>query len=350
MQMQMKHRLGIAAAALTVGFMGASPAMAGRCGHSYPVDAPTTLAKVARACNVSLSALREANTGVDPNYVSPGEHLAIPDEIASATDIPSGSANVDVADSSYDTPIYHYAEYTEPADSNPQPSSDPAYAGPTYVSSTTGPYFVQASALGAPATMREDKSLSYQQLSAARIRNAGAVYRPSTLVNFAPVRPANPNSVMISTRADMLYGDPLSPLMECAVLRRQENGKIKQVREFKPLPEGRETPAHCAEVTSISAGAPMLLNNKLEASDFLRSEYEGVSQPSIFTVLQGYVSSADSDCVTLRSDDGMVWRVSVPLAPMELLGKDATIWAELTDAKQCGGLIMNRAVYAERVN
>ncbi len=52
----------------------------------------------------------------------------------------------------------------------------------------------------------------------------------------------------------------------------------------------------------------------------------------------------------LRADDGMVWRVGVPLAPLEMLGKEATIWAELTDAPHCGGLVMNRAVYAEHAN
>ncbi len=348
-----KHqRLGLVAVAVSTGLLAASPAMAGRCGHSYPVDAPTTLAKVARACNVSLSALREANTGVNPDYVSPGEHLAVPDEISSANDIPSGSANVEVAETYYDTPIYHYAEYTEPARA---PAPAPSYASPngvapTYISSSTAPYFVRASALSTPVSMRDDKSLSYQQRSAARIRNAGVVSYPSTQVIYSPVRPTAPKSVMISTRGDMMVGDPLSPLMECAVLRRQENGKIKQVREFKPVPEGRDTPAHCTAVTKVSASSPMILNDRIAVSDFLRTEYEGAPVNTMFTVLQGYVSYADAECVTLRSDDGMVWRVGVPLAPMELLGKEATIWAEQTDAAQCGGLTMTRAVYAERVN
>lgn len=93
----------------------------------------------------------------------------------------------------------------------------------------------------------------------------------------------------------------------------------------------------------------MVLSNRVRVSDFLRSEYEGSPPSSYVTVLQGYVSKADAECVTLRGDDGMVWQISVPLAPMEMLGKEATIWAELTDSSQCGGLTMNRAVYAERV-
>ncbi|GJL92254.1 LysM peptidoglycan-binding domain-containing protein [Hyphococcus sp.] len=350
MSMDAKYRFGLAAAALSAGLLTASPAIAGRCGHSYPVDSPTTLAKVARACNVSLSALREANTGVNPDHVAPGEHLAVPDEIASATDIPSGGANVEVADNFYDTPIYHYAEYSEPAYSSTSPSTTATSISPIYISSSTAPYFVRASALGAPITMRDDPTLSYQKLSAARIRNAGIQAMPTAPMNFAPLRPVSPNSVMVSTRGDMMMGDPLSPLMECAVLRRQENGKIKQVREFKPMPEGREAPAHCSAVTNASMNGPVFLNNRVRVGDFLRSEYEGSSPSAVFTILQGYISNADAECVTLRADDGMVWRIGVPLAPMEMLGKEATIWAELTDSPQCGGLTMNRAVYAERVN
>ncbi len=351
-----KLKIGLGMVAATAADLCASPAVAGRCGHSYPVDSPTTLAKVARACNVSLSALREANTGVDPSYVSPGEHLAIPDEIDQTTDIPSGGADLGVAGNYGDTPIYRYAEYSEPSYSEPG-ADTPAYStaslnesqmSPVYVS-TSEPYFVRASALGAPATMREDKSLSYQQRSAARIRNAGLPALRQTPVMSLPASRPSSKAVMVSTRGDMLYGDPLSPLMECAVLRRTSSGKIAQVREFKPLPEGRNPPAHCAEITNSAMTVPMILNDKVQASDFLRSEYEGRSEPPIFTVLHGYVSNADAECITVRADDGMVWRVGVPLAPAEMLGKDATIWAELTDSPVCGGLTMNRAVYAEQI-
>ncbi len=346
----MKKRFGIAATAVVVSVLSASPAMAGRCGHSYAVDAPITLAKVARACNVSLSALREANTGVDPNYVAPGEHLAIPDEIATATDVPAGGANLEVDDGYGYSPIYKYAEYSEPSYQHSHDGVSQTSAAPVYVSSTaTEPYFIRASALGVPSTMREDKNLSYQKLSASRIRNAGISTFPQTPVMMAPARQAPAISVMVSTRGDMLFGEPLSPLMECAVLRRTDEGKIAQVREFKPLPEGRETPVHCAEITNTSLSGPVMLNDKVPVSDFLRYEYEGATPSPVFTVLEGYVSAADAECITLRANDGMVWRIGVPLAPIEMLGKEATIWAELTDAKQCGGLTMNRAVYAERV-
>ncbi len=338
MTMKFSRTMIAAGAASAAALVMATPAMAGRCGHSYAVDAPTTLAKVARACNVSLSALKEANTGVDPAYVRPGEHLAVPDEIASATDIPSGGADLGVDNGGYSAPVYRYAEYTEPA---PKPAKP---AEPVYVATSNDPYFVQAS-YTAPY-IAEDERLSYQQKSAARIRNAG-VLRTSP-VNISPMRSYAPKAVTISSNTDLVTGEPVSPLMECAVLRRQPSGKIEQVREFKPAPEGRETPAHCTEITEISMAAPLKTEQRVTTSDFLHSEFEAMSPDAVFTVLKGYVVSADAECITLRTDDNMVWRLGVPLAPVEMLGKDATIWAELTDAPQCGGLVMNRAVYAER--
>lgn len=63
--------------------LAASPASAaGSCGGFYAVDAPTTLNRVAQACRVTVASLREANPGVNPGNVRPGEHLAVPVGIA----------------------------------------------------------------------------------------------------------------------------------------------------------------------------------------------------------------------------------------------------------------------------
>ena len=59
-------------------FAATPVAAAGSCGGFYAVDAPTTLTRVAQACRVSFASLREANPGVDPGNVRPGEHLAVP--------------------------------------------------------------------------------------------------------------------------------------------------------------------------------------------------------------------------------------------------------------------------------
>lgn len=332
------------AAALVILSLSAVPAMAGgRCGHSYPVDAPTTLAKVARACNVSLAALREANPGVDPGYVSPGEHLAVPDEIDNASDVPAGGANLGLDNSGASpAPIYRYVEYTEPARRN---ADNKTSAQSSSYGSTVSPYYVQASLGGAPRFVRENENLSYQKRSAARIRNAGLPITTTSPAALAPLRSTQPRAMEVSIVTDLpdfgkLSGDPVSPLMECSVLRRQTDGKISQVREFKPLPEGRDTPPHCQAVSYTAPGAGAVIS---------RSAYPALPPLEEIAVLHGYVSHADAECVTLRADDGMVWRVGVALAPMELLGKDATIWAEVTDAPSCGGLVLDRAVYAERI-
>ena len=68
---------------ISLAVLAASPASAaGSCGGFYAVDAPTTLNFVARACRVTLASLREANPGVNPGNVRPGEHLAVPTSIS----------------------------------------------------------------------------------------------------------------------------------------------------------------------------------------------------------------------------------------------------------------------------
>ncbi|PQA86713.1 LysM peptidoglycan-binding domain-containing protein [Hyphococcus luteus] len=333
-------RTGLVAGAVIL-TLSAGPAMAGRCGHSYPVDVPVSLVEVARACNVSLAALKEANPGVNPASVRPGRHLAVPDEIDAATDIPPGYANVEAAGGDYnETPIYRYVEYNEPA-AAPSPNPKAANVAAAGYAANASPYFVRAST-GAPQPFFEDRNLSYQQRSAARIRHAVAMTTPAMM---APARPASPGAVTISSMGEpphQLYGDPLSPVMECSVLRRQPDGKIRQVREFKPLPEGREAPAHCAVVESASLKAD-------GAVLFTRAGIEALPALEDMTVLEGYVSAADADCITVMANDGATRRVAVDLAPVDLLGKYVTLWAEDADAGRCGGLVMSRAVYVEPV-
>lgn len=340
--------LRLSAAVLLLSGLSTTQALAaGRCGYSLPVDAPTTLAKVARACNVSLAALREANPGVDPAYVSPGEHLAVPDEIAKAPDIPAGDANVGLGNVDT-TPalIYRYVEYREPVRSGGQ-SSNQSKAQSSGFGSATSPYYVQVSAFGARPDFRENETLSYQKRSAARIRNAGVPITRTSPAALAPMRNVPRAPVEISVTNDLpsakLNGGALSPLMECSVWRRQGDGKISQVREFKPAPEGRDTPLHCRNIaaTASSATAPRAV--------FARSAYQSLPPLAEIAVVEGFVTDANAECVTVLGDDGVVRRVGVDLAPMELLGKNAMIWAEVTDERSCDGLVLSHAVYAERV-
>lgn len=344
-----KAAIHLGAAILLLSGLSTTQALAaGRCGYSLPVDSPTTLAKVARACNVSLAALREANPGVDPAYVAPGEHLAVPDEIDKAPDVPAGSANIALPEAdATPAPIYRYVEYTEPARATTR-KADQNEAQSSAYRTASSPYYVQVSAFEERPDFRERETLSYQKRSAARIRNAGVPVYTTSPAAITPLRSAPAAPVEISVTSDRpganLHGGALSPLMECSVWRRQENGKIKQVREFKPVPEGRETPLHCQTITNTSySAAPSA------SAVFSRSAYQTLPPIEEIAIVEGFVTDANAECVTVLTFDGAITRVGVDLAPMELLGKNATIWAEVTDDRSCGGLVLNRAVYAERI-
>ena len=102
------HVAGVTAISAVI--MSSTPALANRCGNSLPVDAPTKLVDVARKCNVNLSELYEANPGVDPGDVRPGEHLAIPDErergVVAAAPAPVNDDDVTTSESA-SKPIAH---------------------------------------------------------------------------------------------------------------------------------------------------------------------------------------------------------------------------------------------------
>lgn len=337
--------------AVVAGMAMASPASAGRCGHSYPVDAPTTLSKVARACNVSLSALREANPGVDPAWVRPGQHLAVPDETDYAGDVPAPEADVEPAyepyypqrtASRYDDRYNSYNDYYDDG------SDD--YRQARYTRSTSSsetPYYYQASVTSIPATRREQGHLSYQKESAQRIRNAG--------LPISPVRPATSPAIRQISLPTTGAPAQLSPLMECPVLRRQPDGKIRQVQEVKPIPDDRATPSHCVSFSAsddikVTPGQNIWIGRSLNGIMFSHDNYAGLPSFDDLTMLKGYVSGVDAQCLTIRDESGLAWRVDMNGAADDLLGKEATIWVEMSGSKACGGLVMDHAVYVEQVS
>lgn len=333
----------VALGALCAGALFAGPAMAGRCGGAYPVDAPTTLTKVARACNVSLKALIEANPGVDPDYVSPGEHLAVPDEAPLHSDaVPTVADGGDVAEQDDWRP--RYVEWT--GDEAVPATDAAAVTTVNAVAPAAGSdqfYFYGASvANGFVPHTDESGHLSYQKRAAERIRVAGLpVNRPL----LAPVAPE-----FVSATP----GDGVAALMECMVLRRADDGKIKQVREFKPIPEGRETPSHCAAVRmqAVSATqAPALLDLKGGASLFARVYAKpGAPVPGAEAgMFSGYVSAANGECLTVIGDDGRFARIDARGQSAGLVGRDVRLWTVEDAASACGGLALDHAVYAEPV-
>ncbi len=320
-------RRAAAVAILVIGAGAATPALAGRCGHSYAVDAPTTLSKVARACNVSFRALVEANRGVDPAYVRPGEHLAVPGETEYAGDI-----SVPVIEPVADPDVRHpyitsspgasYRDYYDDRASDVRRVNVNAYDGPSTYFDTRN----------APVHARHDGGLSYQKFSAARIRTAGLMMQPSSTPARSPLTPS------LGIRS--ISAAP-TPLMECSVLRRKPSGKIQQVTELTVAPVDQEIPAHCASFVSAKPMRSIVTRGVLIAAP--------AAEPTNLTVFKGYVTDVDAECVTLRADDGMTWRMNAPLEASDMLGKEATVWAEFTRNPTCGGLVLDHAVYAERL-
>lgn len=345
-----------ACAIIIAGFAAATPANAGRCGYSYPVDAPTTLGKVARACNVSLSALREANPGVDPANVRPGQHLAVPDEIdtahASTAQTTVQSAVSDPQTSSADQseqgahpyivsrPVNTYrAYYDDTVSDEVVPVSRANSVTPLATS-----YYLQGGGEGFERRhTRDDERLSYQKQSANRIRNAGIK------VNKGPLGGAFTKPGGIQTIAA-----PAIPVMECAVIQRQADGKIQQVREFKPMAPGRKTPVHCIAMTADAApmpptatsAAPTEIAVTRATHPMLRANYQ---QSAHVGVLKGFVSAVDASCVAIRTHDGVTRTVSTTQDARSLLEMNATLWVKQSPTAECGGLVMTHAVYAERL-
>lgn len=320
---------------LIAGIGAASPAMAGRCGHSYAVDTPTTLSKVARACNVSYAALVEANRGVDPGNVRPGEHLAVPDEIASAGSpvAPSPVVDNDVDNDAATPPtptIRHPYIGRRPGASYQYYYEDRAAVRPINASMNATSPSTYFDTNITPVHASRNSGLSYQKLSAARIRNAG--------YSAPPIE--RPRSIFLDKSGVIKSVSAYpTPLLECSVLRRQPDGKIRQVREVKIGSDQEETPAHCISLR---------LNEPVRAI-VTRGSLSSEASIENLTVLRGRVLAVSDECVTLESNDGEIWRMQAPIAASDMLGKDATIWAAYTRALSCGGLVLNHAVYAERL-
>ncbi|MCK5745938.1 MAG: hypothetical protein KAH44_06965, partial [Oricola sp.] len=96
---------------------------------------------------------------------------------------------------------------------------------------------------------------------------------------------------------------------------------------------------HCAIVETAA--------HKGAAAAFTRSGFAAQAYAGDLTVIEGFIDAADAECVTVTTRTHEQQRVAVDLAPMDFLGKHATIWAERTEAARCGGLVMASAVYAE---
>jgi LysM repeat protein len=351
-------------------FILAAPASAGRCGHSYAVDAPTTLVTVARQCNVNLSALYEANPGVDPSNVRPGEYLAVPDEITGSTAPvadassaqPSSAQPSSVQSASADS-LAHGVSGTIINDAG---DAGDAGLGGNYPgiaqrisyrdqwgSSSSRSAWRREESLGARQHANSD-TLSYQRLSALRIESAGL---PTAPARFAGAKP----SAGVQ-------------LIECQVLRKRDGGKIHKLRKIISTPENTfvEITAMSEGAGSdcrlISASAPVQLTPGVPAARYTTPAADtGYRLPDYSKIgdivitprlvqrrkisLRGEIVDSTDGCLLLKTDNDVLRRLSTTQPADDLLGKEVTVWGTMSQNGACGGgasILISHAVYAER--
>jgi len=311
---------GLKTAAVTVTGLAviftASPAAAGRCGHSYPVDKPTTLGEVARQCNVRLSELREANPGVTPGNVRPGEHLAVPDERDQySTARPATLASDQTAASSGPTtshPFIVSPDYNAPA--TDVVADDQGMNEITLVQDFRGdnaraaqrirvrdtrigsdaPVWLQREAPTGGHYSAADRA-SYQKLSALRIRNAGFRTTSATTANTKGVLAA------------------------------------------------RFTKESAITVITTHPGYRLP-----DYSAIGNLNHKGI-QNAAFS-LSGEVIDADQGCLVLKTKNDQLWRLAAAPPSGGLLGKSVTVWGTQTASTACGAgpsMLVSHAVYAE---
>ncbi|NNE39419.1 MAG: LysM peptidoglycan-binding domain-containing protein [Marinicaulis sp.] len=408
---QMMRTAGLAILG-TAAFAAITPAAAGRCGASLSVDAPTTLAKVARQCNVNLSQLYEANPGVDPSNVRPGEHLSIPDEIDRYT-IGSGPSTIygdaDLPDAAngdlVDDPDLFGLEPDYTATIGDFGSSiDDDFGRNSIDRERDGAKLTRARIRVRDARLREPSNsrvwtrnerrpsvaeardryaaagdrLSYQQMSAMRIQTAG---QPDNFVRFAsaPTIQApslQPRNVSATTK-----------LIECSNLKQANGSKIRAVSKIISTPdttfvEIKETPAgdsfdcRLIDANEVSAnvnpdgtvpGVPAARftgPKVLGSSDYRLPDYSKIgpaSAPSLaptvsrpdMVSLSGDVIASANGCLILQTNDKKIWRLAAAPPSGELLGKRVTVWGAEASAQSCGAgpsMIVSHAVYAEPWN
>ena len=296
------------AAISAAAFAAATPASAGRCGGSLAVDAPTTFARVARACNVSVGALREANPGVNSGNVRPGEHLAIPDEIipgAGGSYAPVAAVDTDVSSTV---------------------SSHPYLASPGYHSSVADDYGMNYSA--PVQDYRGDGARSAQRI---RIRDARV---SSTAPSW--LRPEAQRGGHYSASSRLSY-------QKFAALRIKNAG-------FQ-LASATGVDAQGVLLPKFTDKIPTTHGYRLPDYDkigILPAQGHNVHQATF--ALSGNVIDAADGCLVLKTDNDMFWRLAASPPSGELLGKHITVWGVAIKGGACGdgpSMLVSHAVYAE---
>ncbi len=345
----------------------ATPAAAGRCGGSLAVDAPTTLAEVARRCNVNLSALYEANPGVDPRNVISGTYLAIPDEIAEYAAPDAPSAPVVVATN--DTDDGYYGPVTDDHGLSGDYPDEAIRDYDARVSTrvrvrdvqlaSRDPVWLREATGGGARSYAADR-LSYQRRSAARIHSAGV----PTII--APTNPSLRNSISANAGA--------TEVISCATLQNDEQGQLRKVRkiistptntyvEVEPAAGGKfdctlvkaVDPASVATTPGVPAahyGIAPRTSSGYRLPDFNTVNPKAANEPRKISVSGDVVGEAHG-CLLLDAGAGGRWALAAAPGADSLVGKHVTAWGIASQSGACGAaptMIVSHAVYAEPWN
>lgn len=292
----------------------ASNAEAGRCGHSYAVDAPTTLGKVASACNVSARALAEANPGVDPADVRPGQHLAVPPESSRYASVRAvRSITLEAGANVGPRSAHPYIVSPGYASSAAEIGSDiviekiaPAADNTVTIRvrdsriSGAAPSWLQS---GAPrgGHYAETSRLSYQQQSAVRIRSANRTFAGVDFTDAEIVEVAG-------VPAARFTEEPATVLV--------------------PAPPGYRLPDYDA------------IGKLPHSAAFRQLKFS----------LTGEIVDEDDGCLTLKTANNNVWLLAAAPAAPDMMGKNVTVWGVRGAAASCGAgpsMLVSHTVYAE---
>lgn len=364
MSLSFKQKItGCAGVAIAVSMIASPSLAANRCGGSLAIDAPTSLAEIAQRCNVNLSALYEANPGVDPRNVASGTYLAIPDEVADyvasgVRTTPTQVATINTADNN----AVHgqSGDITEEAtrDYDARVSSRLRIRDVQLASSD--PVWMRASTGGGARSYAADRA-SYQQRSAARIHNAGV----PTIV--APSNPLLRNSISATASG--------ADVISCAVLRNGKDGKRRKVRQIISTPtntfvEVEPVGAGQFDCTLVSAAAAAdmpptpgvpaahygmaprtqsLSPSKYRLPDFNTINPKASSRPNKIAI-SGEVIGEAQGCLLLDAGAGGQWALASAPGADSLVGKHVTAWGVASQSGACGAaptMIVSHAVYAE---
>lgn len=287
------------------------------CGGAYAVDAPTTLSRVARACNVSLGALREANPGVDPGDVRPGQHLSVPPVR------PSGAAS--------------------PVAAAPAPQGGATGSGGGTPDSSH-PYIVSpeyAAATGAGNSAKVSSSLGPQW----RDNDATIRVRDARVAEDAPL--------WLSARAPQQGGhyggtSRLSFQKQSAI--RIRNAGFTQASAAVPSPDGVPAARFTDEPAVVKAPEHHGEGYRLPDYSLIGKLPSNASAQKISFALNGHVEAVEGGCLLLQSADNVTWRLAMPSSSDNLVGKTVTAWGVRGAGASCGdgpSMLVSHAVYAE---